>query len=140
MKKTMIHLALTIVLTAAFTTLSFAQNIVNATLQWTASQAMNIQTGELLESPGSITTTGKSALEWKKDDGSTRFSFLVNEVVGSWASVAQTGTITYEIAGNSGNGTVTFQKSTEGITIKLFLTKEGEEQLFELSNISLQVL
>jgi hypothetical protein len=140
MKKTMIHIALTVVVTAAFTTLSFAQNIVSATLQWKAAQAMNMQTGELLESPGSIVTVGKNTIEWKKDDGSIRYSFLVNEVVGSWANVAQSGTITYEIAGDSGNGTVTFQKNQVGITIKLFLTKEGEEQLFELSNISLQVL
>ncbi len=136
----MIHIALTVVVTAAFTTLSFAQNIVSATLQWKAAQAMNMQTGELLESPGSIVTVGKNTIEWKKDDGSIRYSFLVNEVVGSWANVAQSGTITYEIAGDSGNGTVTFQKNQVGITIKLFLTKEGEEQLFELSNISLQVL
>lgn len=140
MKKLFIPIALVLVLTVFLATFSSAQSIVTATLQWKASQAMNMQTGEMIENPGLIITAGRNTVEWRKDDGTIRYLFTVNEVVGTWANVNQVGTITYEVAGEGGNGTATFLRTSEGMSIRIFLTKEGEQQLFELSNIVLQVL
>lgn len=140
MKKLFIPITLVIVLAVSITTSSSAQSILTATLQWKASQAMNMQTGEMLENPGLIITAGRNTVEWRKEDGTVRYSFTVNEVVGAWPNTNMVGTITYEIAGEAGNGTATFLRTSDGMSIRIFLTKEGEQQLFELSNIVLEVL
>jgi hypothetical protein len=140
MNKLFKHITLSIVLMIFSVTFSPAQSIVAATLEWKAAQAMNMQTGEMIENPGVIITTGRNAVEWRKDDGSIRYSFTVSEVIGTWVNVNKTGSITYEVAGEGGNGTATFLRTSEGINIRILLTKEGEQQLFELTNIVLQVL
>jgi len=116
-----------------------AQNITAATVQWNASQAMNAQSGEMVDDPGFIVTTGKEKLEWNNQGGSERYSFTVKEVIGSWTNLNQAGEVTYEIAGTAGNGTATFKKTNEDIRIRLLIANEGEQQLFELTILTLQV-
>jgi hypothetical protein len=116
-----------------------AQNITIATVQWNASLAMNAQSGEIIDDPGFLVTTSNEKLEWKKQDGSERYSFAVKEVIGSWTNLNQPGEVTYEIAGAGGNGTATIKKTNEDTRIRLLIANEGEQQLFELTILTLQV-
>lgn len=115
------------------------QNITIATIQWNASQAMNAQSGEILDDPGFVVTRSKEKFEWNNQDGSERYSFSVKEVVGSWTNLNQAGEITYELAGIAGNGTATFKKANGDIRIRLLIASEVEQQLFELTILTLQV-
>jgi hypothetical protein len=110
---------------------SNGQNTTGAT-QWVSLQTLDVNAGTWLEGVTTLTLYGTERLEWKNQDGTIRKTFLINESIGSWASIGAEGRVQYEITEGNNNGTVTIIKTTQSMKVLIVIASETP-QLFELT-------
>ena len=108
-----------------------AQDIAQVTLSWNESRIQDMTVGEFSDAKSTLITYGKTKVELKSFDGSLRWALEVVETIGAWTNVNTIGTITYEVKGEGGNGTLTFLRDTTGAKARLLLVNEAGPEVTE---------
>jgi hypothetical protein len=126
-------IGLTVLLALVFCTLR-GQDITTANLTWHASNVNDVNSGEreFLDNEKLI-TYGSERIEWRKADGSIKYSYTINNVGGSWGNVKNNGSIVYQFKNGDQLGTVTLERSNNEIMIRVLLGKDDElPEIYEI--------
>jgi hypothetical protein len=110
-----------------------AQDIARASVAWHSERTMNLETGELRNEATVFQTTPNGQLEWSSGDGSVREVYTVRERDGKWTNIATTGEYVYEIRHEKGFGTVTVERNSTGVKVRILLTSMEESRYYELA-------
>lgn len=129
-------IVLTVLLALVFCTLR-GQDITTENLTWHASYVNDVNSGERerLENEKLI-TYGSERIEWRKADGSIKYSYTINNIGGSWSNVRNNGSVVYQFMNGDQLGTVTFERSNNEIVIRVLLGKD--EALPEIYEIKIE--
>jgi len=117
-----------------------AQDITQHTISWSVSKIQNMMEGEFSEEQATLITYGRTKVELKGYDGTIRWTLDVVEVIGNWGNVNAEGSITYEVKGDSVNGTLTFTKVLDETKAQLLLVKEAGPAISEYMLFAFKVL
>lgn len=126
------NIIFTFFISILFAAQSHAQSAQTFTTQWISVQTLDVNAGTWVEGVTTLILYGNDRLEWKNQDGSIRKTFLINESIGSWASIGTAGRVQYEITEGNNNGTVTLIKTTQSTKALIVIASETP-QLFELT-------
>ena len=108
-----------------------AQDITQQTISWSITKMQDMTGGEFSEEQATLITYGRTKVELKSYDGSFRWTLEVVEAIGVWNNVNNVGSITYEVRGENGNGTLTFQKEASGTKARLLMLKDADPVITE---------
>lgn len=117
-----------------------AQDITQQTISWTVTKTQNMMAGDFSDEQATLITYGKTKAELKGYDGSLRWSLDVVEAIGSWPNIAGDGTVTYEVRGDGGSGTLTFTRAADGTKARLLIVKDAGPAITEYHLSSFSVL
>lgn len=112
-----------------------AQTILQDTVEWTAVKAVRQSDNSEVIYNSSFVSNSNSSVDWVQTGVSTHYT--VDQVQGTWASLANDGSIVYQISTPWGvTGTITFAKSQGNTTIHLQTQVEGGDGLNFIFQIS----
>ncbi len=129
-----------LVILSVLTFTAGAQEITQANLSWNVAKIQNMTGGDFSEEQATLITYGRTKVELKSYDGTLRWTFDVVEAIGTWGNVNAQGSITYEVKGDSGNGTLTFTKGASETKAQLLVVREAGPTITEYTLTSFKVL
>jgi hypothetical protein len=119
-----------------------AQNIETENLRWKVSYVDNVNAGERVSfSNGQLVSYGAEKVEWHNDDSSIKNIFLVNKTSGSWSNISESGSIVYQVKDGSRIGTLTFERLTNDIMVRLvWLNDNADTEILEIKIMAISSL
>src|SRR5690349_8448698 len=84
--------------------LSRSQDISTSNIEWSSISTFNASEGEWVEEQTSLTTYSLQRVVWRNSNGSTRKTFQIVEVMGTWTNISNDGKIQYEVTEGNYNG------------------------------------
>lgn len=119
-----------------------AQNIETENLRWKVSYVDNVNTGERVSfSNGQLVSYGAEKVEWHNEDSSIKNIFLVNKTSGSWSNISESGSIVYQVKDGSRIGTLTFERLTNDIIVRLvWFNDNADTEILEIKIMAISSL
>jgi hypothetical protein len=112
---------LNILVVIAFAANAQSPNILADKIQWNATGFKDLNSNTVVATPCQFISTA-SQINWVQGNGTYTETFTISGANGPWPDLNQPGSIIFSVSQASLNGTITFSKSSSGITIKLVLT------------------
>lgn len=119
-----------------------AQNVTTENLVWHVSYVNDVNTGErqFLENEKLI-TYGSDRIEWHNADGSIKHTYAINNIGGSWSNVANNGSIVYQFKNGDQLGTLTFERTSGEMTVRVLLAKDDVlPEIYEIKIVKITTL
>ena len=113
----------------------YAQDVTSSNLSWSVTQLDNLSTAKSLTYACVFETHRTKDISWKQNGGYT-MSFDIKKVDGSWPDVNTTGQLAYTISAEGETGTLTFERTPEGIFIKLNISQGSADRLRHRYSVS----
>ncbi|MFM9839310.1 MAG: hypothetical protein ACKVOQ_13665 [Cyclobacteriaceae bacterium] len=106
-----------------------AQDIRATKLIWTVTGLSDLNTNKVSVYNCVFETNGAQAIVWKQKNGAYATTFIVTQMVGTWASVQANGQMVYSIALDGETGTLTFMRDATGAFITVDLSQPSGSRL-----------
>lgn len=112
---------------------AFGQNVNMQSIQWSASQAVDLRTSASRTQTFEITT---SPTQVKVVQGTTVKTFSVISTTGTWANVSANGSVQYQLSFNGKLGKALLQRvgGQASFTLDFSAHKDGFQQQFIIAN------
>jgi hypothetical protein len=119
-----------------------AQNITTDNLQWQVSYIDDVNKGERIQSENEkLITYGSEQIEWLNADGSIKYTYTINDIGGSWSNVSNNGSIVYQFKNGDQLGTITFERASNDITVRVLLGKDDAlPEIYEIKIVKITTL
>lgn len=113
----------------------YAQNVTSSNLSWSVTQMNNLSTAKSLAYSCVFETHRTRDISWKQNGGYT-LSFDIKKMDGSWPDVNTMGQLVYTISAAGETGTLTFERTPEGIFIELDISQGSADHLRQRYSVS----
>jgi hypothetical protein len=105
------------------------QNIVQTPLTWKINALTDQASNKTPPYACSFKTNGSRDILWMQKNGQFNTTLAVSDFTGSWANIDSIGVIKYSISAGAERGSISFERTIEGIFVYLVLSQGKEKSL-----------
>lgn len=111
------------------------QDISTASLRWTSTSTVDLKTNEPSDYSCAFISS-PTEIQWLQKNGQSVKHFAITGTVGSWSTISEPGTVTFQVSEGTTTGTIVFSKSATGTVVTLDFTSHQAAAIKRQFNIS----
>lgn len=105
---------------------TYSQNILTSTIQWTCTQTFDAQQGLMTDEITKIVSS-PTQVTWYDSNDVVKDTFEISGTEGSWTNVSNNGSVTFTVSSGEDRALIQFTKQNSNISIRIhFLLKDGK--------------
>jgi hypothetical protein len=122
-----------LVFVVAFSTATtYGQNIQTSTIAWTCPSTFHVAPGTFNSEVTNVTSS-PTQIVWVDSSNNALYTLAITETIGSWSNVNSNGSIIYKVTSGSDSGIVQFSKTGSDIWIRIHISTESEQLIYQLT-------